>query len=179
MSYSPYPGQQPGGDPNAYGSYQYQTSPQPGANPGRRPLNKLQKALIGCGGCLGVIIVLGGLSAALTAGHKTATTSSHNTANTSSSPKYTPHASASIKPSATAKPTPKGAVTLRNFGAIQNGMSLQQVEALLGNGQMTTESGSGSNTLTVYSWSTPDGLGAVTVVFQNNQVTSKTQFGLS
>ena len=108
MSYSPYPGQQPGGDPNSYGSYQYQMPPQPAANPGRRPLSKLQKALIGCGGCLGVIFVVGGLSAALTGGHSSASTSSHSTAGTSTSTAVastslanTPHA----YPSARTTPT--------------------------------------------------------------------------
>jgi hypothetical protein len=58
-------------------------------------------------------------------------------------------------------------------------MTLQQVEALIGPGTLSTQSNIDGFDDTLYMWYAPGDQGDATVEFQNNSLIVKSQFGLS
>ena len=105
--------------------------------------------------------------------------STYTTPYPSSTPMPTPAPAAPPTPTPTPIPTPQPSVTLKSFDAIQNGMTLHQVQALLGSGTLVSESNDLGISETVYQWLAPGDVAAITVGFQNNSVIDKTQFGLT
>jgi hypothetical protein len=70
------------------------------------------------------------------------------------------------------------AVTLEKFNLIQKGMSIQQVEKILGiSGKIIAETNNLDTVGQVYSWKNPDGSNAI-VEFKDGQVVAKAQAGL-
>jgi hypothetical protein len=71
-------------------------------------------------------------------------------------------------------------VTLANFNKIHNGMTLSDVEAILGSGTLVTEAGEGTSYhIQMYSWQPADGFGAsCNVTFTNGKADAKAQMGL-
>lgn len=72
----------------------------------------------------------------------------------------------------------RGGITKASYDRIHNGMSLQEVEAILGPGEEQAAAGSGlfGNTATVYKWQ--EGFHVISVSFLNGRVQSKAQAGL-
>jgi len=69
-------------------------------------------------------------------------------------------------------------MTLAKFNQIQNGMTITQVQKLIGNeGKLLGSSSSGNITGKVFWWQNPEGSNAL-VEFKNDQVVSKSQAGL-
>jgi hypothetical protein len=69
-------------------------------------------------------------------------------------------------------------VTLEKFNLIQKGMSIQQVEKILGiSGKIIAETNNLDTVGQVYSWKNPDGSNAI-VEFKDGQVVAKAQAGL-
>lgn len=68
-------------------------------------------------------------------------------------------------------------VNYDNFVKIDLGMSYDEVKEILGEGKLDTESKRGDITTQLYSWR-GKGLSNVSVIFQNNAVTNKSQFKL-
>lgn len=91
------------------------------------------------------------------------------------SPQDTPQAN--TQPTETAG-TAESRVTLSDYEAIQNGMSLAEVENLLGAGrELSTVDIEGIETTRVVEWANPDGTN-MNVTFQGDLVIGKAQFGL-
>ena len=65
------------------------------------------------------------------------------------------------------------AVTLENYEKIENGMSLAQVEDILGKGNLSANIGEAS----IFSWP-GGGFSSISVTFTDNEVSSKMQIGL-
>lgn len=71
----------------------------------------------------------------------------------------------------------RGQVDLASFGRIELGMSLTDVETLLGGpGKADTQSESATRTFAIYTWETSDGFAMVS--FRDGRVSSKHQSGL-
>jgi hypothetical protein len=69
-------------------------------------------------------------------------------------------------------------ITLTKFNQIQNGMTIQQIQELIGNeGKLLGSTNAGNISGKVYSWQNPQGSNAI-VEFKNDQVVSKSQAGL-
>lgn len=70
-------------------------------------------------------------------------------------------------------------VSLSEFEAIENGMTLEQVERIIGGeGQLMSSAGAGEVATELYTWD-GNGLGAnANVTFQGGKVVGKAQFGL-
>lgn len=71
-------------------------------------------------------------------------------------------------------------MTLEEFDRIENGMTLAQVEDIVGGeGALASTAGSGEFRAEVYTWDGSGSLGAnALVMFQGGRVTSKAQHGL-
>lgn len=77
--------------------------------------------------------------------------------------------------------TPAECITLAEYSAIQAGMSYQQVQQIVGSpGTILSESGVGQYyTFMVMWYGDPDDVGSnANVMFQNNKVIGKAQYGL-
>lgn len=71
-----------------------------------------------------------------------------------------------------------GVVTCEEYGQIKTGMTYQQVVAIVGaEADLSSESEFMGIVSTSYSWSNPD-MGGMTLIFQNDRLTSKTQLNL-
>jgi hypothetical protein len=69
-------------------------------------------------------------------------------------------------------------ITLAKFNQIQNGMTIQQIQELIGSeGKLLGSTNAGNISGKVYSWQNPQGSNAI-VEFKNDQVVSKSQAGL-
>lgn len=71
--------------------------------------------------------------------------------------------------------------TLAKFKKVQTGMTLGQVESIMGaKGEPDAEAGEGGAKLAIYSWTNPGlaNLGSMNVTLQNGRVMAKSQFGL-
>jgi hypothetical protein len=70
-------------------------------------------------------------------------------------------------------------ITLTKFNQIQNGMTIQQIQELIGSneGKLLGSTNAGNISGKVYSWQNPQGSNAI-VEFKNDQVVSKSQAGL-
>ena len=156
--------------------------PPQGTRQGKAPMTQGQKTWLGvgggCGGLIVLLIIIGALSGSPGSNTPTSTTPA-TPAPTYANYTFVPTPIPTAIPTATPTPTPQVSVTMKSFTAIQNGMTLQQVQALLGHGTLTSESSIEGITDTVYLWYAPGDLGDVTVAFENNSVISKAQFGLS
>lgn len=65
------------------------------------------------------------------------------------------------------------------FDQVESGMTIDQVEAILGKGSLTGESEAGGMKMQIYSWKAKGPLGAnITVTFTDGKSDSKAQFGL-
>jgi hypothetical protein len=65
------------------------------------------------------------------------------------------------------------------FEQVKNGMTIEEVEKILGPGSMDAESESGNVKIQMYSWQAKGDLGAnITVSFMNGKVDTKAQFGI-
>ena len=65
------------------------------------------------------------------------------------------------------------------FDLVESGMTIEQVEKILGPGSMDVESESGDIKMQMYSWEAKGELGAnITVSFTNGKSDSKAQYGL-
>ena len=80
--------------------------------------------------------------------------------------------------SASAAPRPAPSVSLASFNRITLGMSLADVNAILGAGKETSRFESSSFTVTTFEWSASEGLASIIIGFQNGKVSTKHQFGL-
>lgn len=71
-------------------------------------------------------------------------------------------------------------ITLAEFDQIENGMTLAQVEEIVGGeGALMSSAGTGQFRTEIYSWDGSGSLGAnANVTFQNEQVVGKAQVGL-
>lgn len=71
-------------------------------------------------------------------------------------------------------------MTLDEYELIENGMTREQVEEIVGGaGALTSSSGSGDTRSEIYSWDGSGGFGANALVgFSGDRVTHKSQFGL-
>lgn len=74
-------------------------------------------------------------------------------------------------------------ITKENYDKIENGMTLEEVEKILGKGEANAETstdlssvGMGKVTASVYSWQ--DGSNVITMTFSNNKLEAKGQSGL-
>jgi hypothetical protein len=75
-------------------------------------------------------------------------------------------------------PEPKEEITQADYEAIENGMNLEQVEELLGEGEVISQVETESlPTYTTVQWLNPDGSN-ITLTLEDGLVTSKAQFGL-
>lgn len=72
---------------------------------------------------------------------------------------------------------PTGDITLEKYNKIENGMSLQQVEAILGNGALTSQSKIMDIESSIYSWANKDGSNC-NVTLQGDSVQMKAQLSL-
>jgi hypothetical protein len=79
--------------------------------------------------------------------------------------------------SQTVKVENKVKLTLETFGKIKNGQTLEEVEALIGKGELSSESEIAGNTTKIYSFK-GDVFSNATLTFQNDKLMSKSQFGL-
>ncbi|MCM8901330.1 DUF3862 domain-containing protein [Caldicoprobacter algeriensis] len=68
-------------------------------------------------------------------------------------------------------------VTMEKYNKIQNGMTYEEVEAILGEGQLISESQIMDQRTEIYTWINSDGSN-MNVTFQNGKVEAKAQFGL-
>jgi hypothetical protein len=69
-------------------------------------------------------------------------------------------------------------VNLEKFNRIQKGMTIEQVEKILGkSGQVIAENNSNNSIGKVYSWKNPQGSNAI-IEFKDGQVVAKAQAGL-
>jgi|ERR1043165_1188386 hypothetical protein len=69
-------------------------------------------------------------------------------------------------------------LTLNQYLALQDGMTYSQVrDKLLGDGEEVSRNNIGQYTTVMYVWKNKDG-SSVNVIFQNDQLVSKSQFGL-
>lgn len=70
-------------------------------------------------------------------------------------------------------------MTLSKFNQIENGMTYEEVVAIIGSeGTLSTESSYGNQTMQVYYWYASNGISNATVSFINGKVTAKSQIGL-
>lgn len=80
------------------------------------------------------------------------------------------------------KPVVKGktlGVTKTAFAAIEEGMSYADVVTILGSaGEITSETHLFDTRTVSYSWKQAKGFGTMSVIFQNDNMQSKSQFGL-
>jgi hypothetical protein len=84
----------------------------------------------------------------------------------------------STSPSPVVLPQDELIVTLEKFNRIQKGMTIEQVEKILGtSGKIIAENNSVDNVGKVYSWKNPQGSNAI-VEFKDGQVVAKAQAGL-
>ncbi len=75
-------------------------------------------------------------------------------------------------------PEGEAVITLEKFNRIQKGMTIEQVERVLGaSGKMIAENNSSDSVGKVYSWKNPQGSNAI-VEFKDGQVVEKAQAGL-
>jgi len=97
---------------------------------------------------------------------------------TQNSPKTaTPSTSEPTKQDGNSQPEEQ-TITLEKFNRIQKGMTIQQVEKILGaSGRVIAENTSTSGVGQVYSWKNPQGSNAI-VEFKDGQVVAKAQAGL-
>ena len=97
------------------------------------------------------------------------------------SPSATPYVSnTSSSPTASASPTTKssGGLTLEKYNQIKDGMSLKEVNDLLGkDGQETSSSKVGSTKIATYKWQ-GDGYEYIFCNFTNDKLTFKSQANL-
>lgn len=77
-------------------------------------------------------------------------------------------------------PQNKEGINKEEFGKIQNGMSYEEVVAIVGNdGELQSESEVGGYKTQMYMWSGEKGIGSnANVTIQNGKVQAKAQFGL-
>ncbi|WP_242278567.1 hypothetical protein [Bacillus cereus group sp. BfR-BA-01313] len=78
------------------------------------------------------------------------------------------------------KPKNKVGINKEEFVKIQNGMTLDEVRAIIGNeGELQSEAGEGEYKSSIYGWEGERGYGSnASVTFQDGKVTGKAQFGL-
>ena len=73
---------------------------------------------------------------------------------------------------------PAGGVNADSFAAIENGMSYEEVAALMGSeGELASETEAGGSTSQLYQWES-DGWGIAQVMFMDDKVVNKTQIGI-
>ncbi len=77
----------------------------------------------------------------------------------------------------TPQPATPGSLTLRSFDAVQIGMTLAQVQSLLGTGTLSEQSGSGDSQTAIYSWTEGNSGANAYIEFQNGKVVNKAQAG--
>lgn len=159
-------------------------TPPPGPPPGLAPKKKRNTILI----VIGVIVALAIIGGIISSANKKSTKKKTETqveevpavpetpvTPTETSPPVTP----ATPP---APPVNAGTMSLAEFGQIQNGMSYEQVCAIVGGpGEVMSESGSpGSEYYTVmYTWEGEGSLGAnANCMFQGGALMNKAQFGL-
>ncbi|HDR8302792.1 TPA: DUF3862 domain-containing protein [Bacillus cereus] len=85
------------------------------------------------------------------------------------------------EPKKEVKPEPKkDGISKAEFEQIQNGMTYDEVKAIIGSeGELQSESEVAGYKTVMYMFKGEGGLGAnATMMFQNNELTSKSQFGL-
>lgn len=79
----------------------------------------------------------------------------------------------------TDEPTDAKGITAEQYKKIENGMSYDQVKEIFGSdGENQSESEVAGVTTKLYMWSS-DGFGKASIIFQNDKVTSKSQYGVS
>lgn len=118
------------------------------------------------GGCVALVVLVGGACVACSMFvvgvnelNKNATRSTPSNSATSNKPSETPK------------------ISLSQFNQIKDGMTYEQVSAIIGYGKLSSEYTYGKNKTQMYTWDA--GLmKSVTCSFENNKLTSKTQFGL-
>ncbi|MDA2738393.1 DUF3862 domain-containing protein [Bacillus cereus group sp. Bc015] len=78
------------------------------------------------------------------------------------------------------EPAKKEGINKAEFEQIQNGMSYEEVVAIIGNeGELQSESEVGNYKTQLYTWKGESGIGSnANVTFQNGKVQAKAQFGL-
>jgi hypothetical protein len=122
------------------------------------------------GGCLALVVIVGGVFVACGVMVGGLSGLSSNTSR--------PSSSSSSSPSSSSSSTPSAKITLSQYNQVKDGMSYSQVAAILGaQGKPVSDSKFGSVKTEAYSW---DGgnFASVSIIFQNNKVVSKSQFGL-
>ncbi|MFR7272463.1 hypothetical protein ACLVL5_06185 [Streptococcus pneumoniae] len=74
----------------------------------------------------------------------------------------------------------KSTISMDEFNQIENGMSVSQVNKIIGGkGSLLSSAGSGAYATEIYTWDGDAGWGAnANVTFQNGKVMAKAQFGL-
>lgn len=79
-----------------------------------------------------------------------------------------------------AAPAEDNSINADKFNQIQQGMSYEEVKAIIGeDGENTSENEIAGTKTVVYEWSSKTGWGNASVTFQNDQVVNKTQFGVA
>jgi hypothetical protein len=73
--------------------------------------------------------------------------------------------------------TPKNKLTLTQYGQLKDGIRYEEAVKIIGlEGKIDSDSSFGGNKMTTYIWKTPGA--QITVVFMNNKLSSKFQYGL-
>lgn len=80
----------------------------------------------------------------------------------------------------TAPPSENSAcITLEEFNKLKNGMTYEQCAELIGGlGTLTSSSSIGNSTFDYYTWEGTTSFSTASLIFDNNHLYSKTQFGL-
>ena len=80
----------------------------------------------------------------------------------------------------TTPPAEDNSINADKFNQIQQGMSYEEVKAIIGeDGENTSENEVAGIKTVVYEWSSKTGWGNASVTFQNDQVVNKAQFGVA
>lgn len=135
-------------------------------------------------GCLGIVLVLLVLIGVFAPKDSTQTPATNDAAAiaTNSNATDSPAGSSSQKEASTpaAPVAPEAGLTQANFERIRDGMTVEEVAAILGSpGEKVTETSAGGSTFTNYKWQAGILSGKIVVgSFDNGKLMSKTQTGL-
>lgn len=137
---------------------------------------------IGCLGIIGLIVLIIIASLAFSSGGTDTTTKTTDPGDAPPSTEATPAADAPAEEPAAAEPAAEGVLTTEKYEQIKNGMTYEEVVAIIGTeGQVMSETGEkGTDFHTVmYEWETDGFLSSANFMFQGNKLESKAQMGVA